>query len=324
MSKCLGCLKEITENNYCSACLRNLFDNNKNIKPILYFDKNEFLKIRTELADRISISGVQDKISLKIENNELIPTDKKGLYILKPVSVNPVPQFTEEIPANEHLTIQIAKQVFKMKTAENGLIHFSDGELAYITKRFDRVNGNKLRQEDFCQLLNETPENSGKKYKYDSSYEEVGKMIHFFLAASKIEVEKFYLQVLFNYVFGNGDAHLKNFSIIESSYGDYILSPAYDLINTSVHFPNETRMALDLFNNFETKSFKINGFYKRIDFVKFAEKLRVKWDRADRFINDFKMKKDMVIELINRSFLKDNAKVRYLGIFEDRLKAIRD
>lgn len=324
MNKCLGCLKEISSETYCPSCIRTLFDGNRNIRPILNFDKNDFLKKRIELADKFSISGVQDKISLKIENNELIPTEKNGLFILKPIPVNLVPQFTEEIPANEHLTMQIAKQVFKMKTAENGLIQFSDGELAYITKRFDRVNDNKLRQEDFCQLLNETPENSGNNYKYDSSYEEAGGMIHYFLTASRIEIEKFYMQVLFNYVFGNGDAHLKNFSIIESSYGDYIISPAYDLINTSVHFPNETRMALDLFNNFETKSFKINGFYKRVDFIKLAEKLRVDWNRADRLINGFIMKRDMVIELINRSYLKDIVKSKYLEIVEDRLKAIRD
>lgn len=322
MSKCLGCLKEIAEHNYCSACLRNLFDSNKNIKPILNFDKNEFIRIRTKLADKFSISGVQDKISLKIENNELIPTDTKGLYILKPVPVNPVPQFTEEIPANEHLTMQVAKQVFKMKTAENGLIHFSDGELAYITKRFDRKNGSKLRQEDFCQLSGKTPETAGINFRYDGSYQEAGSIVKRFCAASKIEIEKLFLRIIFNYLFGNGDAHFKNFSLIETLSGDFMLSPAYDLINTSVHFPNESRMALDLFIDYETESFKENGFYKKPDFIKLAEFYEIKHKRTERIIQSFLQKDENVRYMVESSLLSKDAKNRYLEIFKDRLKAI--
>jgi hypothetical protein len=101
-----------------------------------------------------------------------------------------------------------------------------------------------------------------------------------------------------------------------------MLSPAYDLINTSVHFPNENRMALDLFKDFETESFKKNGFYKKIDFLKLAEFFMVKKIRVERFLDEFVIKRDMVIEFIDHSYLKDNAKDRYIDIFEDRLKAI--
>lgn len=324
MSRCLGCLKEINEETYCPSCLKALFDGNRKIRSILNFDKKDFLEARFELAEKISISGIQDKISLRLENNELIPTEKDGTYILKPIPINPTPRLTDDIPANEHLTMQIARQIFNIRTAENGLIRFSDEELAYITKRFDRTNNKKLRQEDFCQLSGKTPETAGMHFKYDGSYEEIGKMIFDFVAAPRIEIEKYFFQIVFSYVFGNGDVHLKNLSIIESPYSDFVLSPAYDMVNTTVHFPSESRMALDLFNDFETESFKINGFYKRIDFIKFGEKLSMKSGRIEKFIQYFFDKKNDSINIINRSFLSSEAKKKYIEIVKDRLKAIHD
>jgi len=322
MKSCLGCLKSIKNEGYCFSCLNKLWKGNKKVSPILNFNKNEFLTIRRNLADKMSISGVQDKISLKINNNELMPTEKNGTYILKPIPINKVPDLNDDIPTNEHLTMQIAKQVFKINTAENGLIKFSDGEIAFISKRFDRKDGDKLLQEDFCQLMNKTPKTAGKNFKYDASYEEAGNIVFKFCQASKIEIEKLYFQILFDYVFLNGDAHLKNFSLIESSYEDFVMSPAYDLINTSVHFPNESRMALDLFTDYETESYKINGFYKKNDFLKLAEFFMIKKMRAERFMNEFVMKKEKVYEMIKVSFLSEDAKEKYLELFDDRMKAI--
>ncbi|MBC8385554.1 MAG: HipA domain-containing protein, partial [Candidatus Cloacimonetes bacterium] len=286
--------------------------------------KNEFIRIRRNYADKFSISGVQDKISLKIKDNKLIPTDTDGTYILKPIPVNLVPELNDDVPANEHLTMQIARQVFRINTAENGLIRFSDGEFAYISKRFDRKNGEKFQQEDFCQLMNKTPETAGENFKYNSSYEEMGKIVHKFCSAGKIEIEKLFQQILFDYIFSNGDAHLKNFSLIESSYGDFVLSPAYDLINTAVHFPQESRLALDLFTDYETDSFKLNGFYKKVDFLKLAEIFMIKKMRAERFLEEFVIKKEKVHGLIKTSFLRDEAKKRYLNLYDDRMKAIVD
>jgi serine/threonine-protein kinase HipA len=135
--------------------------------PVLNLEKKEFETFRYDFIDHFSISGVQDKISLKLDKNYLVPTDKQGEFILKPVPVQPVPEFQNDIPANEHLTMQIARQVFKIDTAENALISFKDGEPAYITKRFDIRDGNKIRQEDFCQLGGRSPEENGTQFKYE-------------------------------------------------------------------------------------------------------------------------------------------------------------
>ena len=322
MNRCLSCLKELDKNKICNSCLKLLF-NKRKVNPVLNFNKKDFLKIRTKLVDKFSISGVQDKISLKIHKDKLIHTDKDGEFILKPIPINPTPEFNDDVPANEHITLQIAKQVFRIKIAENSLIYFSDDELAFISKRFDRKNNRKLQQEDFCQVLNKTPENVGKNYKYDGSYEQIGKSIIKNIPAYMIEIEKYFHLVIFNYVFGNGDAHLKNFSILESDDGDYVLSPAYDVLNTGIHFPTESRLALDLFTDLETESFKINGFYKRLDFLELARKLKIKKFRAERFLDEFVMKKGRVYNLIKVSFLSKDAKSRYLELFDDRIKAIK-
>ncbi|MCD4796020.1 MAG: HipA domain-containing protein, partial [Candidatus Cloacimonetes bacterium] len=316
MKVCLSCLKKVEKDNYCSSCLKKLFYG-KN--PILDISKKEFSHVQYELLDRFSISGVQDKISLKLDGIKLIPTDKDGEYILKPIPGISVPIFQNDIPANEHLTMQIAKQLFNIQTAENALINFSDGEQAYITKRFDRKNGSKLRQEDFCQLSGKTPEMAGINFRYDGSYQEAGGIVKRFCAAYKVELEKLFTLILFNYLLGNGDAHLKNFSLIESVSGDFVLSPAYDLINTTVHFPNESRMALDLFIDYETESFKENGFYKKTDFMKLAEFYEIKHNRTERIIQSFLQKNENVKYMIKSSLLSKDAKDRYLEIFEDRL-----
>ncbi len=320
MKECLSCLKKVEKDNYCNSCLKKMF-NGKN--PILNISKKEFSHVQYEQVDRFSISGVQDKISLKLDRKKLIPTNEDGEYILKPIPGISVPLFQNDIPANEHLTMQIAKQLFNIQTAENALIRFSDGELAYITKRFDRKDGSKLRQEDFCQLSGKTSETSGKNFKYDGSYQETGGIVKRFCVAYRIEIEKLFTLILFNYLIGNGDAHLKNFSLIESVSGDFVLSPAYDLINTTVHFPNESRMALDLFIDYETESFKENGFYKKTDFMRLAEFFKIKPERVMRMIDNFPIKKEKIENMVKSSLLSKDAKSRYLEIVKDRLKAIK-
>lgn len=321
MSVCMGCLKQIENGTYCNVCLKKMFNGKY---PILDLKKSEFQIIRYQKINHFSISGVQDKISLKLSGKNLIPTTNGGEYILKPIPENPVPQFQNDIPANEHLTMQIAKQIFKIQTAENALINFTDNESAYITKRFDRINGQKVRQEDFCQIGGISPETDGPNFKYETSYEEMGKIIFDHCAAPKIEIEKLYKLILFNYIFGNGDAHLKKFSLIETINDDFVLSPAYDLLNTNIHFPNEFRMALDLFKNFETEHYKINAFYGFEDFVKLGELYGIKSNRVKKIILEFPDKKEKVEKLISQSFLSPECKGKYLGLYLDRLKTITE
>ena len=228
------------------------------------------------------------------------------------------------MPANEHLTIQIAKQIFGIKTAENAMINFQNGESAYIVKRFDLYNGKSLAQEDFCQLLQISEETNGKNYKYDFSYEKAVDVIRKYSVTSKIEIERYYYIILFNYLFSNGDAHLKNFSLIQTIDKDYILSPAYDLLCTSIHFRNEPRLALDLFEDYETESFLTNGFYKKSDFLYLAKIFGISESRAISYIDTFYMRKNSSMDMIKRSFLSKEAKERYLSLFEDRLLAIKN
>ena len=321
MSVCMGCLKQVENGPYCHVCLRKLF---RGKSPILNLKKTEFQAIRYQMIDHFSISGVQDKISLKLSGKDLIPTTSEGKYILKPIPESQVLQLQNDISANEHLTMQIAKQIFKIQTAENALINFADGESTYITKRFDRIEGQKFRQEDFCQIGGISPETDGPNFKYETSYEEIGKIIFDYCAAPKIEIEKLFKLILFNYIFGNGDAHLKNFSLIETINSDFVLSPAYDLLNTNIHFPNESRMALDLFKDYETEHYKSNGFYGFEDFMKLGEFYGIKSNRTKKMILEFSDKKEKVDELISQSFLSLEGKEKYLEIYLDRLKAITE
>jgi len=198
-------------------------------------DKNtakEFL----ENQKRISISGVQEKFSVILDKNKLRLTKEgeRGTYILKPAPG--ILDHGDQIPANEHLTMQIAQQVYDIETAENALIFFKNGEAAYITKRFDGNDARgKLAKDDFASLAGLTPQKDGDHYKYSGCYLDLFNTLKKYLPIYSIEAPKLFQLIIFNYLFSNGDAHHKNFSILETALGDYRLSPAYDLLNTHLH-----------------------------------------------------------------------------------------
>jgi serine/threonine-protein kinase HipA len=318
---CLGCFA-LSQEVYCKRCRRELFDNQK-INFVLDFDKKEFLSKSVELSERMSISGVQDKISLRIEDKKLVPTTKNGTYLLKPVPLIEYVELIADVAKNEHFTMQLASQVFKLETAINGLIAFSDGELAYITKRFDRVDGTKIKQEDFASLAERSEQSHGKNYKYDYSYEEIGVLIKKYLPAYRVEMVSYFKLVLFNYLIGNGDAHLKNFSVYQRVTGDYGLTPAYDLLSSSLHLPNESRTALELFEEYETKSFEANGFYAYNDFLAFGERLGLSKKMLENILKTFMGYEKKVLQMLENSFLTQEAKERYEALFLDRLRAVR-
>ncbi len=318
--KCLGCFKQ-NKNIYCNICKKKIFDN-KNINAILDFDKKEFLFTKIQFSKNMSISGVQDKISLKIQDNKLIPTIDDGEYLLKPIPLMEYGNHIESIPINEHFTMQLAHQVYRIECALNALIKFSDGEIAYITRRFDKKNEIKIKQEDFASLANMSESSNGENYKYDYSYENMAKLIKKYLVASKIELVKFFKLVLFNYLVGNADAHLKNFSVVQRETKDYTLSPAYDLLSSSLHIPNESRTALELFEEYESKSFSENGFYAYDDFMKFGEMMGLSISLVEKLINDFLKLEKKTLELLEISFFNEKMKEEYKKIYLDRLKAV--
>ena len=191
------------------------------VPDVLPFTKADLrLPMMVRRGQRNSISGVQSKVLLSIVDGAFAVVESGGDFILKPVPEGSLSRFAADIPANENLTMEIASRLFRIRTAENKCVRFADGELAYLTRRFDRRNGVPVRQEDLCQIAGRSEETHGESYKYDFSYEEMADLIRMACPASRVELPKIFRQIVFDYLFGNGDAHLKNFSVYESDLGD--------------------------------------------------------------------------------------------------------
>jgi serine/threonine-protein kinase HipA len=314
---------------YSPAFLRRMFDGRKvsHILPYNAPGKNEadaekFLENRK----RISISGVQEKLSLLLEKNLLRLTgeDEQGTYILKPIPRDL--KKVNQVPANEHLTMQIARQVYNINTAENGIIFFEDGSPAYITRRFDvNPGGGKWSKEDFATLAGKTKVTAGPDFKYDSSYEEMGALIQKFAPAWKVEIEKFFALVVFNYLFSNGDAHLKNFALLETASGDHLLSPAYDLINTRIHVDDmDFALSKGLFaDKFKSAAFVRTRHPGQEDFLELARRIGMNEVRAKKILEPFLTKQSTVDLLTDRSFLDDATKQAYLVRYNTKRNMLR-
>ncbi|MCB9019422.1 MAG: HipA domain-containing protein [Chitinophagales bacterium] len=247
ITRCPGTLAEgFTA--YSRTCQKRVFDG-RSVSHILPYDSPVIGEAEDNPFDKnrqyISLSGVQEKFSVILDGNHLRLTreGERGTHILKPV-----PQASrrpDQMPANEHLTMQIARQIFGIETAENALIFFRNGDPAYITRRFDvREDGAKWAQEDFASLAGKTPSTHGAHYKYDGHYLELFQLMKATVPAYAVEAPKLWQLLLFNYLFSNGDAHLKNFSLIETLMGDFRLSPAYDLLNSRIHI-EDSEFALE-------------------------------------------------------------------------------
>ena len=325
-------------NTYSPSALRNMFFGKK-VSHILDLDPPD---ISEEVAEKfrqnsktISISGTQFKQSLVLEKNKLRLTQQgeRGQYILKPIPIRPPFGRAEELPANEHLTMQIAKQVFNINTAECALIFFRNGEPAFITRRFDYNDdgaspdkvGVKVAQEDFASLSGFARGKDGEDYKNQGSYEDIARIMKKYTTAYLVEVEKFFERVLFNYLFSNGDAHLKNFSLSQTPGGDYILSPAYDLINTRVHIPSDSFFALrdGLFSaDYSTESFKAPGFHAFDDFYEFGRKVGIMDSRITKILGKYRTESKEASDLIRSSFLTAEIKELYKSHYVDRLQML--
>lgn len=322
--RCHCCLKE-TENDFCRSCSQRLFSK-ANFSAMLKFTLPSIAQGTNQNTRRISISGAQAKYSLRIKSKELEPTDNNGTYILKPAT-NMQFRLFADMPANEHITMQMAKQIFKLNVAESALLRFTTGEYTYLTRRFDiRNDGSKILQEDLAQTAGLSSDANGSNFKYESlSYEEIAYILKQHVSASPIAIEQFFKVLLFNYLVCNGDAHIKNFSIYSPHQdGVYELTPAYDLINTSLH-ADDFRTALDLFKdeeNYNGKFFKDNGFYGASDFLEFARRIGIVEKRAQKFILDITAHIPEMDEMLDKSFLSDEAKVLYKERIRDRAKAL--
>jgi serine/threonine-protein kinase HipA len=314
MSKCLFCYQEITDKEYVNhefhkSCSKKFFGKNK--PPIIEYTLSEML----ELAEKVvksqrTVTGVQPKLSLsstKMTENSVVErftiVGLWGKYILKPQT-----ELYEQLPEIEDLTMNLA-ELSKVKTVEHSLIRLKSGELAYITKRIDRIKDKKLHMEDMCQLTERQTE-----HKYKGSHEQVAKTIKAFSTNPGFDIVSFYELVLFCFLTGNNDMHLKNFSLLKNVNLNYNLCPAYDLVASELVVEgDEEELALNL--NGKKKKIKKKDFSiamktsgmndKSIEnvFKKF-EKLQDKWHvfiDLSFLSNEFKESyHSMIIEKFNQ------------------------
>lgn len=307
---------------YSRSALNNVFQG-KRVNHVLPYDAPNSNQETDVLFDenrmRMSISGVQEKFSVLLDKNKLrlIAEGENGTYILKPIPG--AGKKKDQMPANEHLTMQIARQVYGIETAENALIFFKDGTPAYITKRFDvKDDGNKLAQDDFASLAKRTPQTHGENYKYLGNYLELFELMQTYLTTYKLDAPKLFKIIVFNYLFSNGDAHFKNFSIIETSFGDYRLSPAYDLLNSRMHIDDKD-FALD------------DGLLPRnlakgkigLQFAKLADKAEISEKSFQDMMTLMTSKTELVEKMIDASFLNAASKINYLQLYQGRLKQLK-
>ena len=309
---------------YSPSCLRKMFDGRR-VSHIIDLSLDGNADNIAAAINKISVSGAQEKLSAVVDKGHIIltPPQQQGRYIIKPIPDYKHLRFRNNIPANEHLTMQIASQVYGIKTAENALAFFADGQMVYITRRFDYdENGLKIRQDDFASISGKTDRNSGKDYKYTGCYEDIARLLKQNVSAWQVEMSRYFSLVVFNYIFCNGDAHLKNFSLRETPNGDYILSPAYDLMNTSIHIDDgDFALQGGLIPKSEySDTYTNSGHPCKDDFITFGKRIGVLPKKLHSIIELFATEQPQVLQLIERSFLDEKVKRMYRQSYLERLR----
>jgi len=300
MNTCLICYQRLEDGlkDFHPACAKKLFGVTQ--APIIEFEMSQLEELAHQIISKSkAVTGVQPKLSLNLEKSKNEPSrltlvGLHGDYILKPPSFE-----FKELPQNEDVTMHLAEQV-KIKTAQHGLVRLKSGELAYITKRFDRNKGEKIAVEDFCQLSENLTE-----HKYRGSIEKVGKVAQSFTTNNGFEAQRLFELVLFCFLTGNADMHLKNFSLIENSFGEYEFSPAYDLLNTSLVMPEDKEESALMING---KKSKLN----RTDFNALANSLKINEKSLDAIFHRFNEILPTWITWIEQSFLSDSLKEEFI------------
>lgn len=322
INRCPGTLAE-GFTTYSRTCIKRVFNGSK-INHILSYHSLQSNQNKEdsfeENASRMSISGVQEKFSLIQLKNKLRLTQvgEQGTHILKPIPN--VSNNADQMPANEHLTMQIARQVFGIETAENALIFFGNGNPAYITKRFDVIPGGlKLAQEDFASLAGMSPQIHGTDYKYSGSYWDLFELMRENLPSYKVESLKLFKLLIFNYLFSNGDAHLKNFSIIETPSGDFKLSPAYDLLNSRIHIEDKD---FALAEGLITARMGQGNVAKQFQLL--ADHAGIQEKQMDVIFALMVSKSDQIKKLVDSSFLKERIQRNYLQSYQKRLNKFKN
>ncbi|MEF2751581.1 MAG: HipA domain-containing protein [Muribaculaceae bacterium] len=290
--KCLHCYKPLSDGevDYHKGCARKIFESA--IVPVLPYTRANIKELAREIvAASTTVTGVQAKLSLDISRGKAGEAQRFtivglwGKYILKPQT----DRFAN-LPENEDLTMHMAEAA-GIKTVPHSLIRFADGELCYITRRIDRTRqGGKIAMEDMCQLSERLTED-----KYKGSYERIAKLIRQHSAAPLLDVVNFWEVVVFSWLTGNADMHLKNFSLYRPA-DNYMLAPAYDLLSTALAMPEDD----------EELALTLNGKKKRIrrdDFEKAMLENGMKDNAIAKLFDRFSKSVPKWHGLINESFL---------------------
>lgn len=310
MCKCLFCYKELNEGerDFHARCARKFFGTTT--APSMDYTQKDMDSLAVQIIrSQTTLTGVQPKLSLNLQKHEgsqrLTVVGLWGAYIFKPQTAN-----YHELPENEDLTMHLA-EIAGITTAKHSLIRLADNSLGYMTRRMDRdEKGNKLAMEDFCQLTERQTE-----YKYRSSYEQVAKAIAKFSSVPGLDLVNFYEMVMFCWLTGNNDMHLKNFSLLSQNSGNYELSPAYDLLNVAIANPNDN----------EELALTLNGKKSRInrnDFIEAAGKSGVSEVIVKRLITNFEKSVPAWVQKIDESFLSAAMKDKYVELIYERIGRI--
>ena len=312
MAKCLYCYKELNEGekDFHKACSKKMFDT-PNVPELPYTRENLTDLAKQVIRSQTTLTGVQAKLSLDINKGGRNESDRFtivglwGRYILKPQT----DRFAH-LPELEDLTMHLA-ELAKIQVVPHSLIRFADGELCYITRRVDRTDkGIKLPMEDMCQLTERLTE-----HKYKGSYEQIAKAIQRFSSVPKLDMVNYWEQVVFSWITGNADMHLKNFSLYSKEKGRYVLTPAYDMLSTALVMPEDTEeLALTL----NGKKRKI----KKTDFVASMKATGLEDKVIKNIFAKFTKAKDKWFEFIGHSFLPDEMKEGFKTIIAEKLNLL--
>ena len=312
MAKCLYCYKELNgnERDFHKACSKKIFGTLE--APILPYTHNNLNDLaRQVIRSQTTLTGVQAKLSLDInkgsknEPGRFTIVGLWGRYILKPQT-----ERFGNLPELEDLTMHLA-EIAKIRVVPHSLIRFEDGELCYITRRIDRTNeGGKLAMEDMCQLSEKLTEQ-----KYKGSYEQIAKLIRRYSSTPQLDVINFWEVVVFCWITGNADMHLKNFSLY-NLMGGYTLTPAYDMLSTTLVMPEDTEeLALTL--NGKKNRLRKADFHKAITASGVDEKV------IENLSRRFSRALPKWFELIDSSFLPDDLKRQYKKLILRRVVMLR-
>ena len=314
--KCLHCYKEIleTEENsqmeYHKSCSNKFFG--KPTPPILEYAQDEMLLLAEKvIKSQKTVTGVQLKLSLTskkmLGNSNVEKFTLVGLwggYILKPQT-----ELYEQLPEIEDLTMHLAA-LSKIKTVNHSLIRLKSGELAYITKRIDRIKDKKLHMEDMCQITERLTE-----HKYKGSHEQIAKAIRMYSNNPGLDVINYYELVVFCFLTGNNDMHLKNFSLLKSKELKYHLAPAYDLVASELVVEGDD----------EELALTLNGKKKKLKRKDFNIAMKSSGIN-DKSIENIFLKFEKALEswhsLIGDSFLNDNFKEKYYNMINKKFKQL--